>query len=736
MGNIENVRPAVRFPRRGDSPRGRGNRGGHSRRPWQPAGRSRSAWQQRVYLPPDPDLQAPSCYLTFISRAVLWDKGVYHCMGLTHRDFLPTLCPRFMGHMKVSPADLRPPRVLSSQPRPGARWWGNGSGRRLLVPQNIQSGGGAGRSLQYMGQTTRRRCAVVYAPTPPSPPPSRELSSSCCPSRTPPRHPETDHSRVERTHCRTSSPPLSLALGSEEESAEGEKAEERQVVVDKEAVGDLDLDPLLSAAQSPSLSPNPSPDPELKEPDLLSEGEGELGFDTPAGSFSRSDSLSDFSRPPSSQFSRSTDLCSRQSSRGSSGSVIQSDDEDHQSNSCDGNTADANVDDDDDDGYLNHQGQQIPSQRPPSRLPPLPVPPHSLTPPTESKSSQQLEPTRSSTTSDTRSDYPVGVIKVLKENVDDPTQNQIANLTPHPSLGSVSLATWRTSSRCLSGRISESGASIPTGAQSEWTSQRWSRLPPIMPSQGVSGSVASGCSHVIAVEDEDEEDEEEDDDDDDDDEVFAELDAVAPRTGSCQLTDHPLSSDPGTSPTSPETALSPGLAALTVGCASGGLGSFSRVHLLMLDRPDQELEPYSSPLDLEWNTPTPPPPDGATTSWSDFRGEDYQQTGASCSVSENSVLLEGHAAHSMTYSERGSPSPSSWLLRTSFSDISVGSHPGEDGEDLERISYTDVTPVTRPEHSTESSPQLGESGREDDSDEDPAGRGGKGEEEEEEEEQV
>lgn len=34
--------------------------------------------------------------------------------------------------------------------------------------------------------------------------------------------------------------------------------------------------------------------------------------------------------------------------------------------------------------------------------------------------------------------------------------------------------------------------------------------------------------------------------------------------------------------------LSPGLAALTVGCDSGNLGSLSRVQLLLLDRPEPE----------------------------------------------------------------------------------------------------------------------------------------------------
>lgn len=49
------------------------------------------------------------------------------------------------------------------------------------------------------------------------------------------------------------------------------------------------------------------------------------------------------------------------------------------------------------------------------------------------------------------------------------------------------------------------------------------------------------------------------------------------------------------------TDLSPGLAALTVGCDSGDLGSLSRVQLLLLERGTSEgLEPLP---DLEWNSP-------------------------------------------------------------------------------------------------------------------------------------
>lgn len=51
---------------------------------------------------------------------------------------------------------------------------------------------------------------------------------------------------------------------------------------------------------------------------------------------------------------------------------------------------------------------------------------------------------------------------------------------------------------------------------------------------------------------------------------------------------------------SPLAELSPGLAALTVGCDSGNLGSLSRVQLLLLDRLDPEtlLSPFGQEEEL------------------------------------------------------------------------------------------------------------------------------------------
>lgn len=64
--------------------------------------------------------------------------------------------------------------------------------------------------------------------------------------------------------------------------------------------------------------------------------------------------------------------------------------------------------------------------------------------------------------------------------------------------------------------------------------------------------------------------------------------------------------------------LSPGLAALTVGCNSGNLGGLSRVQLLLLDRVEAEAPP--SPFSLEEEL-------SAEQDWSDLRMQYLNSTG-------------------------------------------------------------------------------------------------------------
>lgn len=67
-------------------------------------------------------------------------------------------------------------------------------------------------------------------------------------------------------------------------------------------------------------------------------------------------------------------------------------------------------------------------------------------------------------------------------------------------------------------------------------------------------------------------------------------------------------------------ALSPGLAALTVGCDSGNLGAMSRVQLLLLNRLEAGTPP--SPLSLEEELP-------ARQDWSHLRLQHLEPAGKS-----------------------------------------------------------------------------------------------------------
>ncbi|KAG7225574.1 hypothetical protein INR49_004980 [Caranx melampygus] len=52
--------------------------------------------------------------------------------------YRPSLCPRFLSHMKVRPDDLRPPCSLSSRSRPQPPSQGNPCLRSPLLPQRAR----------------------------------------------------------------------------------------------------------------------------------------------------------------------------------------------------------------------------------------------------------------------------------------------------------------------------------------------------------------------------------------------------------------------------------------------------------------------------------------------------------------------------------------------------------------------------------------------------------------------
>ncbi|KAG7225573.1 hypothetical protein INR49_004979 [Caranx melampygus] len=169
---------------------------------------------------------------------------------------------------------------------------------------------------------------------------------------------------------------------------------------------------------------------------------------------------------------------------------------------------------------------------------------------------------------------------------------------------------------------------------------RWPVLPPISPVRGRCGTAASRSSELSCSRSHE----------------FDELEAIAPRSTSC-LSLEPASDSSGHP--SPDTDLSPGLAALTVGCDSGNLGSLSRVQLLLLDRAEPEI--LMSPCGLEeeeldWISPRTeydprPTSEGALRPLT--AGSVHERCDSAGKVQENkSDQSEG----------RGSGSPSSWII--------------------------------------------------------------------------
>ncbi|TNM91577.1 hypothetical protein fugu_019957 [Takifugu bimaculatus] len=134
--------------------------------------------------------------------------------------------------------------------------------------------------------------------------------------------------------------------------------------------------------------------------------------------------------------------------------------------------------------------------------------------------------------------------------------------------------------------------------------------------------------------------------------LFDELEAIAPRSPSCPSLYQPWDSPRSASP---DTELSPGLAALTVGCQSGNLSSMSRVQLLLLKRVEPEDEEPSPSQD-----------------WSGFRMQydaGLTSSGAPRPLTAGSVSERCDPARRAVQNKSDeSGSPSSWIMeqRRSF----------------------------------------------------------------------
>ncbi|XP_037615720.1 uncharacterized protein LOC119482364 isoform X1 [Sebastes umbrosus] len=569
---------------------------------------STSTWRPDVSRSAQHAHRSP-IYVSFVSKAILWDRGLCHHTAHDRPNHRPLLCPRFLSHMKARPEDLRPPCFLSSKSRPQPPSQGKTSITHSLTAPKTQTLEG----YFHLKPDRRRTCvqmaerhsAVVVPclPLPAAPPPSTT-------NPTPPNQNNLHPDLQSTPNTAPASPSYPHPAPEErDEFEERERAPQPAVESITESDWKLHLGPA-----GPERSPPP-----------------------PASTISHG-SLSDLSRPPSSLFSRSTDLASGRSSvlsgadiRDPEGSVCFSPLQ-PQSPSASYSPAGSNL-------------RQSSTNA--TTTPPLYEPIFCQTKPLSPRPMSGVLPP---------SDKPLSRCKSTKTR-EDLHPDASVDAGHHPSLdsdhGLVTLAfpsaTW---SSCPSPQRSTprsgSGPKL-TPSASRLESHRWSVLPPISPVRGRCGTAASRCSELSCSQSH----------------VFDELEAIAPRSPSWPSLDSPSDSS---GCHSPNTELSPGLAALTVGCDSGNLGSLSRVHLLLLDRPEPET--LLSPFGLEEEL-------SPVQDWFDL-GMRYDLAGVVRPLTAGGGSERCDSAgkvqeNKSDQSEGGSGSPSSWIIDPSPSHNMFGS---------------------------------------------------------------
>ncbi|XP_018552775.2 uncharacterized protein LOC108897564 [Lates calcarifer] len=610
---------------------------------------SRSTW------PPDGSRSAQHAhrrpiYVSFVSKAILWDRGHCHYTAHPRPVYRPSPCPRFLSHMKARPEDLRPPCFLSTKSRPQPPSQGRTLNTRILPAPRTQALEGCfhlksdkrRNGVQTEGLIRGRRSAVVVPslPLPATPPPSTINPT--------PKHQNTLHldsgGRESKLHTALTSPSCPHPAPEEkDESQEKEKAPRAAVASAAELDWELDL--------SPAGSEHPS------SPTSISQG-----------------SLSDLSRPPSSLFSRSTNLTSGRSS------VLSADirGSGSEGSGCFSPPQPSPVMPSPLASYPPARSSLHQSSMNTTTNPPLYLPLFGQTQPL---------PPRPTSGPHLNSDKPLSSGKSTK-TAEHPHQDAFIdpglNLSLESDHGLVTLAfpsaTW---SSCPSPQrttpYSGSGAKLtPSPPASRLESHRWPVLPPISPVRGRCATAASryselSCSQSL---------------------VFDELEAIAPQSASCPSLDQ--ASDSSGRP-SPDTEVSPGLAALTVGCDSGNLGSLSRVQLLLLDRPEPENPPSPCGLEEEFSL---------VQDWASLRmqsdpgltSEGVLRPLTAGGISERCDSTGKVQENKSDQFEGGSGSPSSWIidpgpsytmLRSSYSPCpsSHGSSTDEGGPTEEGSSY-------------------------------------------------
>ncbi|KAK2882883.1 hypothetical protein Q8A73_021816 [Channa argus] len=515
---------------------------------------SRSTWK------PDSSRSAQHAhrrpvYVSFVSKAVLWDRGLPHYTTRENPIHLPFLCPRFLSHMKARPEDLSPPCFLGSKSIPQPPSLGKTRDTHVLAAPKTQTLEGClhfrperrNCGVQKRGLNAGR-CSAVVIPCllfPATPPPSTITP-------TPPHqntlHPDSGRQQdapytVAASPC-GSRPPLQKKKDFQEKV----RAPQPAVVSVTE-----------SAELQWKLNHRPA-GPQLSDSPALTHSHG---------------SLSDLSRPPSSLFSRSTDLASGRSSALSD--LIDSSPEGsirsspfHPSTVIEIPLASPPA------GASPHQSARKPT------TPPLCKPAFGQTKPLSPHSTSSIHP---------HSAKPASASKSTKSaqnlHQDSPTDPGFI-----PSLGSdQGPVTLTFPSTAWSSCPSPPRTTPPLESRTKLTdsplvsrleSHRWPVLPPISPVRGCCGTAASHYSELSCSQSH----------------VFDELEAIAPRSPSCVSVDEAPDSS---ACSSPDTELSPGLAALTVGCDSGNLGSLSRVQLLLLDRAEFEAPQSARSLEEDFS---------------------------------------------------------------------------------------------------------------------------------------
>ncbi|XP_034529478.1 pollen-specific leucine-rich repeat extensin-like protein 2 isoform X3 [Notolabrus celidotus] len=497
--------------------------------------------------------------------------------------------------MKSRPEDLRPPRFLSSrsrlQPPPTQTL-------SALKTQTLEGNFtlDLDRKRNMQNHVAGRRSAVIIPCVPlPAPPPSSTINP------TPPlvNTPDTRHPNSE-----PASPASPRPAPEEEEEEEEEEEREKPPQPARMSITESDLKLEFEPAEFEPAGPDPSSPPAS----VVSHG-----------------SLSDFSRPPSSMFSRSTDLASGRSS-------IMSDfrDSDPEGSVCLSPLCPRSV----------MQSPSALTMRATTTSPLCERP---------SRPDEPDEPLSPRLTSGVlpQPDEPSAELTESHHRAasTDPAFNPCTDSNPGLTALAFPSATWSSCpspQRTTPPRPDSRQKLTPSVSLTPLESHRWSVLPPISPVRGRCATAASRYSELSCSQSR----------------VFDELEAIAPRSTSCPSLDQ---TDDSSCCSSPDTELSPGLAALTVGCDSGNLGSISRVQLLLLNRndPDTAPSPFTHDDDLfeeeDWSDlrmEDDPELTSAGVSRPLTAGSDSERCDSAGKVQENkSDLSDGETG-----------SPSSWII--------------------------------------------------------------------------